>query len=150
MKSIYDIENLGEIVHRIEQIKKDDIPLWGKMNSAQMFEHCARTLDLAIGKTGKKPRLLIGYILGPIFKSQYYNDKPWRKNSPTSPDFTVVDLPEFERSKQRLLNNVKEFSLGGPDKCTRNPSPFYGNLTPQQHGWGQYKHIDHHLQQFGV
>ncbi len=150
MKTLYDIENLGEIISRIERINPDTQALWGKMNAAQMLEHCARALDFATGKTGKKPRMIIGYILGGLFKPMYYNDKPWARSTKTAPMYVVADTPHFEKSKQRLINLAKEFGLGGPQKCTPHPSPFFGHLTPEQHGLGQYKHLDHHLKQFGL
>jgi hypothetical protein len=148
MKSLYHPETLKEVLTRIDNLKVDSSANWGKMNSSQMMEHCARTLEFATGKT-KEPRLLIGYLLGGFFKTQYYNEKPWRQNSPTSKSFTVVDQPQFEASKLRLINLIKEFSNGGPEKCTTHPSPFFGKLTPEQIGMGTYKHLDHHLLQFG-
>ncbi|OYU96311.1 MAG: hypothetical protein CFE21_07895 [Bacteroidetes bacterium B1(2017)] len=149
MKSLYDIETLAEVLDRVSQIKADTTPIWGKMNAAQMMEHCARALDFVTGKT-KPPRTLLGYILGSFIKTQYFNDTPWRKNSPTSKQYLVVDDRSFLRGKDRLERLLKEFSLGGMANCTTHPSPFFGKLTAQQHGLGQYKHIDHHLKQFGV
>lgn len=149
MKSLYEKQSLQEINSRIEKLTPETKQLWGKMNVAQMMEHCARALDFSTGKN-KPPRMFLGYILGPIFKTQYYNDKPWSKNSPTAPNYLVTDQQNFDQTKSRLLNLIKEFSEGGEAKCTTHPSPFFGSLTPAQHGMGQYKHIDHHLQQFGV
>ncbi len=149
MKTLYDNSSLQEMKNRIEKLTPEMTPTWGKMNPAQMMEHCSRALDFSTGKDNP-PRLFIGYILGPIFKSQYYNDKPWSKNSPTAPNYIVTDQQDFDKTKNRLLGLIKEFSDGGESKCTTHPSPFFGKLTPQQHGLGQYKHLDHHLQQFGV
>ena len=149
MKSIYEKTNLQEINSRIEKLTPETKPIWGKMNPAQMMEHCARALDFSTGKS-KPPRMFIGYILGSMLKPQYYNDKPWQRNSPTAPNYLVANPQDFEKSKSRLLAILKEFSEGGEAKCTTHPSPFFGKLTPEQHGLGQYKHIDHHLQQFGV
>ena len=149
MKSIYEKSVLQEVIARVEKLKVETKPVWGKMNPAQMMEHCSLIFDYATGKN-KPPRMFIGYILGPIFKKQYYNDEPMRKNSPTATNYIVSTQQDFEKAKSRLLNLVKEFSEGGEAKCTTHPSPFFGNLTAEQHGMGQYKHLDHHLQQFGV
>ncbi len=149
MKSLYDIETLAEVLDRINQLRPDSTAEWGKMNAAQTMEHCALALDFATGKT-KEPRMLLGYILGPLFKSLYYNDTPYKKNLATAKSLLVSDPIEFEKAKNRLINLVKEFSMGGPGKCTTHPSSFYGHLSPAQHGFGQYKHLDHHLQQFAV
>jgi hypothetical protein len=149
MKSLYNPEVLKEITDRIENLAPASPQNWGKMNVSQMMEHCSRALDFSTGKVNP-PRLFIGYILGPLFKPMFYNDKPWARNTQTAPDYIVKDQPDFEAAKKRMLELMKEFSEGGEAKATRHPSPFFGKLTPEQHGLGQYKHIDHHLQQFGV
>jgi hypothetical protein len=149
MKSLYTIQSLSEILSRIDKLTPTTTPIWGKMNVAQMMEHCARALDQATGKM-KEPRLLIGYLLGSFMKSMYYSDKPWPRNTKTAPSYLVTEQPEFEQAKKRLRELVTEFSEGGPAKATTHPSPFFGHLTPEQHGLGQYKHLDHHLAQFGV
>jgi hypothetical protein len=149
MKSLYDQEILKEMMNRVEKLTPSTTANWGKMNVAQMMEHCSRALEFSAGKT-KPSRLFIGYILGPLFKSMYYNDKPWGRSTQTAPNYMVTDHPEFEATKKRLTGLMKEFSEGGESKCTRHPSPFFGKLTPEQHGLGQYKHLDHHFQQFGI
>ena len=149
MKSLYEKSVLQEVMSRIEKLSADQKPVWGKMNAAQMMEHCSLILDFATGRN-KPKRMFLGYILGPIIKNQYYNDEPLMKNSPTAKDFIVADQQDFEKAKNRLVNLVKEFSEGGEAKCTTHPSAFFGKLTPAQHGMGVYKHTDHHLQQFGV
>lgn len=149
MKSLFDKKTLEETISRVEKLTPDMAAQWGKMNVSQMMEHCSRALDFSTGKVNP-PRLFIGYILGPLFKPMFYNDKPWARSTQTAPDYIVKDQPDFETTKKRLLALMKEFSEGGEAKATRHPSPFFGKLTPEQHGLGQYKHINHHLQQFGV
>lgn len=149
MKSLYDIETLAEVIDRIQQIKPDAKAKWGKMNAAQMLEHCAKTFDYGTGKI-HEPRSILGYLIGWMFKSLYYNDKPYSQNSPTAKMYLVSTETDFEKAKNRLMPLIVEFSKGGPSKCTTHPSSFFGKLSPEQHGKGLYKHLDHHLQQFGV
>lgn len=149
MKSLYSPQTLQEIESRIGKLTAESKPVWGKMNSAQMLEHCARGLDLATGRANP-PRALIGRLIGSFMKKKFYNDSPWAKNIPTDPSFLVSEFQEFEQAKNRLLTLAKEFSEGGETKCSRHPNPFFGKLTPAQQGLGQYKHLNHHLEQFGV
>lgn len=149
MNTIYDKANLTAVLERINKLTPETAPQWGKMNVSQMMEHCSRALDYATGKD-KPKRLLIGRFFGSFIKKQYYNDKPWDRNLPTAPKFVVTDLPAFAETKQRLTSLVKEFGEGGEAKCTTHPSAFFGYFTPAQHGMGVYKHLDHHLTQFGV
>jgi transposase InsO family protein len=45
---------------------------------------------------------------------------------------------------------VDRFAAGGPTVCTNNPHSFFGTMTPEQWSILMYKHLDHHLRQFGV
>lgn len=149
MKSLFDKDTLHETLRRIESLTPATQAVWGKMNVSQMMEHCSRALDYATGKD-KPKRMLLGYLIGGFLKKEYYNDRPVGKNLPTAPKFVVTDTPDFEVTKQRFTGLVKAFGEGGEAKCTRHPSAFFGHFTPEQHGIGAYKHIDHHLTQFGV
>jgi len=85
-----------------------------------------------------------------MLKKSFYNDKPVPKNSPTHKDFIIATTSEFEKAKQELIDHLIAFQEGGMDKCTTAPHAFFGNVTKEQWGLGMYKHLDHHLQQFGV
>ena len=149
MESIYERAALDEIVKRIESLNAGSKHLWGKMGAAQMLAHCSVALEVAAGKRTVR-RLLIGRLIGAFFKKRYYDDSEFTRNSPTHPAFVVADEREFAQEKQRLLQLAREFSEGGEAKCTTEPHSFFGKLTPAEWGIGTYKHLDHHLRQFGV
>jgi hypothetical protein len=145
MKTLYEESVRKDTISRINRITPDTNPGWGEMDASQMMEHSSRTFAFATGKT-KPARTILGYMMGPF----YYNDKLFGQNSPTADSFKVNGVYEFDATKKRLIQLVTELQLGGPLKATTHPSPFYGRLSPEQHGYGQFKHIDHHLKQFGV
>lgn len=149
MKSLFNTIDTAAILKRIEQLPENASAKWGKMNSGQMLAHCSETMLVAKGDR-KIPRLLIGYILGPLFKSDYVSEKAMRKNDPTHPSFIVNPKGTFDEEKKRLMDLVQRFSEGGEEKCTRNPHAFFGKMTPYQWGTTMHKHLDHHLTQFGV
>jgi transposase InsO family protein len=62
----------------------------------------------------------------------------------------IADSRDFFREQEQLKLKVLQFHEGGEAKCTRHPHPFFGALTPQEWARGSYKHLDHHLRQFGV
>jgi hypothetical protein len=149
MKSMFEGAALDDVVRRIDSLNAGSQHLWGKMGVAQMLAHCSVTLEVATGKRTAR-RLLIGRLIGPFFKKRYYDDSEFTRNSPTHPSFVVADEREFAQEKQRLLQHAREFSEGGEAKCTTEPHSFFGKLTPAEWGIGTYKHLDHHLRQFGV
>ena len=149
MKSMFESATLDDVVRRINSLNAGSQHLWGKMGVAQMMAHCSVALEVATGRRIAR-RVLIGRILGPMFKKRYYDDSEFSKNSPTHPTFVITDERDFAAEKQRLLGLAREFSEGGEAKCTREPHSFFGNLTPREWGIGTYKHLDHHLRQFGA
>jgi hypothetical protein len=149
MKNLFNPADTKELLDRIEQLTPETQHRWGKMDVAQMMAHCSILLRIARG-IDKPKRRWLGILLGPLVKQSFFGDRPFPKNSPTDRSFIVVDNKRFEEEKQTLISHIQAFSTGGPDACTTHPNPFFGHLTPDEWARGQYKHIDHHLQQFGV
>ncbi len=149
MQSIFEPATLEEVKQRINKLQPASQRQWGKMDAAQMMAHCSVSLEVAAGKKFP-PRMFIGRILGPFLKSVFSNEKPLEKNTPTEKSYIVADLHDFEKEKAGLTDLVIQFSVGGEAKCTAHPHSFFGKLTPAEWGTGMYKHLDHHLRQFGV
>jgi hypothetical protein len=149
MKSLFDPTAYAEISQRLDKLHPETQRQWGKMDVAQMMAHCVETLEVATGNK-KLKRMPIGYALGWLVKKSYVSEKPFGKSTPTAPSFMVADAREFEHEKSRLKKILKQFHDGGEASATKHPHAFFGTLTPKQWGETQYKHLDHHLRQFGV
>ncbi len=148
MKSIFEPEAKTEILQRLEKLGPESTGLWGKMKVAQMLAHCANAMGLAMGKF--KPRRQFMGILGWLFRSSYSNERNFPKNVKTIKGGDVVDERNFELEKQRLIAAIEEMHHGGEKICTDHPHPIMGKFSPVEWGKGMYKHLDHHLRQFGV
>ena len=149
MKDLLDKQAYDELIDRINKLQPDSQRLWGKMDVAQMLAHCSAAMEVAVGNKFP-PRIFIGRILAPFFKKAFFGPQPFKKNSPTDKSFLVIDRRNFEKEKARLLSLLHQFHAGGEEKVTRHPHSFFGKLTPKQWSIGMYKHMDHHLKQFGV
>lgn len=149
MKNLFQPETFDEAISRIDKLQPNSPRQWGKMDAAQMMAHVSATLDMASGKLNL-PRVFIGRLLGPLVKPLFTNEKPFSRNSPTDQKLKVADPRDFVREQNQLKLKVQEFHQGGEAQCTRHPHPFFGSLSPQDWGRGMYKHLDHHLRQFGV
>ena len=149
MKNLFERETVDEVVSRIEKLQPSSPRQWGKMDAAQMLAHCSATMDMASGRVNL-PRVLIGRLIGGFMKPIYTNEKPFWKNAPTDKKLVIADSRDFFREQERLKTKVRQFHEGGEAKCTRHPHPFFGALTPQEWARGSYKHLDHHLRQFGA
>jgi len=149
MKSIFEPETKSEVIDRIEKLGPENKALWGKMNVSQMMAHCANALDLAMGNI-KPKRQFIGKLLGWLFKRSYTSEKPFAKNVPTIKGGEVVEEKKFEDEKYRLLERLEFIHSKGYSICTDHPHPILGKFSPEEWGKGMYKHLDHHLRQFGA
>jgi hypothetical protein len=149
MKNLFQPEAVDEVISRVDTLQPATQRLWGKMDVAQMMAHCSAALEMAAGQLNL-PRMFIGRLIGPFIKPIYSNDKPFSQNNPTDPQLVVSDQRDFLREREQLKVKVRQFHEGGEAKCTRHPHPFFGSLTPQEWGRGMYKHLDHHLRQFGA
>jgi uncharacterized protein DUF1569 len=150
MKNLFEATTVSEVKERMALLQVDSARRWGKMNAAQTMEHCARGMELALGDR-RPPRLLIRRILGPIIKPKaFVESEPMRRNSPTVPGLAVTDERDLEKERERLCGLIDRFAAAGPKGCTSHPHSFFGRLTPDEWSAWMYKHLDHHLQQFGV
>lgn len=149
MKLLFDEKESAKIICRINKLTPDSRPNWGKMSVAQMLAHCQVPLDVAMGKHTLK-RSIAGFLFGRLAKKSVVSDKPFKRNLPTAPSFIVREERNFELEKTKLVELVQQFSRGGEAGLTKDPHPFFGALTPDEWNKSQWKHLDHHLQQFGV
>ena len=149
MQTIFEIQYSDEIVKRIENLSAQTQPKWGKMDVAQMLAHCSSFQNIAMGNS-VPPRGLLGILVGRFAKPIFYNDKALPHNMSTIPTIIISDKRDFELEKENLKQLIQTFQHSGPETIARIPHPFFGKLTSDQWGKGIYKHLDHHLRQFGV
>ncbi len=76
----------------------------------------------------------------------------WPKGVPTLPeaDQMKAGTPpvEFDADRTRLVELIHEFG-SWPDARARPPHPFFGPMSRAEWGRWAYRHLDHHLRQFG-
>jgi transposase InsO family protein len=149
MKNLFESATAEEVRERMAHLSPDSARLWGKMNPAQALAHCCAPLEVALGLR-PQPRSLIGRLFGRLAKSSILSEKPIARNMPTDKSFVVKDDRDFEAERQRLKELIDRFAMGGPAGCTKHPHSFFGPLTPVEWAELNYKHLDHHLKQFGV
>lgn len=149
MNTIFDPATRDELFERLGRLTPDAERHWGKMSPSQMMEHTARALDMA---TGRKPmkQMFLGKLLSWAVKPGFLGEKPMPRNAPTGPTLRITDDPDFEATRERLKDLIAEFHTLGESGTDGNIHGFFGPLTGKQWGETQYKHVDHHLRQFGL
>jgi hypothetical protein len=149
MNNLFQEAAVEEVISRLDKLQPNSQRQWGKMDVAQMLAHCNAAMDMALGCLNL-PRILIGRVLGPLVRPQFTNDRPFSRNAPTDKKLKISDPRDFLREQEQLKQRVRQFQAGGEAQCTKHPHPFFGALTAHEWATGMYKHLDHHLRQFGV
>ena len=149
MENIFDKEQNLKLQERLQKLNPESKPLWGKMNVCQMVKHCQKPLEVAEGKI-KLKKSLLGLLFGKIAKKNFLKPGELRKNMPTVPSFKIQETPDFDSEWLSLVSIVKSFGEKGPEVIAEKEHPFFGELTDEEWGALQYKHLDHHLKQFDV
>jgi len=148
-KSLFDPDVFQDTVTRIETLQASASRQWGKMTASQVLEHSARALEMAVGK-GPQKQAWLGKLIGWAVLKRIVGEQPLSKNSPTDPLLIVHDEPQFTAAKHRLLGLMREFQAQGEAGCDGHVHSFFGGMSGPEWGVLQYKHLDHHLRQFGA
>lgn len=149
MHTLFDPADRQSLMGRLGGLQPGAARQWGKMGVAQMLAHCSIAMEVATGETPRK-QALIGKIFAPFVRSSLLGEKPFSRNSPTDPTFIVTDEKNFDAERQRLTRLVNTFCESGPEKASAQTHSFLGRLRGEEWGVMMYKHIDHHLRQFGA
>ena len=150
MRNIFDQDNTEELKSRIGQLTPETKGLWGTMEVSQMLAHCCVTYEMAYEDKHKRPSPVLRFFLKLLIKNGVVGEKPYPKNSRTAPGFIITDKKDFEVEKKRLLDYVDYTFQLGADHFEGLESFSFGPITSKEWSNLFYKHLDHHLRQFGV
>lgn len=150
MKTIFDPHTIDKLKHRIEQLHENSLPQWGKMNVYQMLVHCVLNEEMIQGKRTYK-HSFVGKVFGKMtLKGILKNEAPLKKNQPTHKDFIITRQGDFQQPRQQWLYLIDAYKQLPRRNFDDFKHPFFGTMNYEQIGQYEYKHIDHHLRQFGV
>lgn len=150
MKSVFDQTDVAELIGRIDALTPESKGIWGKMSVAQMLAHCNVTYEMVYENIHPKPSAVLGFILKMFVKKGVVNEKPYSKNSSTAPQFIIKETKNFVIEKERLTSYIKKTQQMGEAHFDGKESHSFGKLNKQEWNNMFYKHLDHHLSQFGV
>jgi len=149
MKSIFNKADNDSMIARINALTVQSKPLWGKMSVDQMFEHCSAGIDAAFGLTPMKINFVMR-LLGNMLKKKVFYGGEMGKNSPTAKELIITGQYDFETSKRNLIERFSRFAYEGKECITNMNHPFWGKMTYEDWDALMWKHLHHHLLQFGV
>ena len=147
MKSLWNEADRQSILARIDRVTDATPRQWGKMTADRMVAHLAASMKMANGDLPvQSKRLPIRYF--PLKQLIIYL-LPFPKGSPTAPELLMAPEAPVAVVKPELKQAIERFATRA-GSTTWPEHPAFGNLTKQAWGVLTYRHVDHHLRQFGV
>ena len=150
IKNIFDKPVVDEVINRINNLTTDSKPHWGKMSVSQMLAHCCVTYEFIYENKHPVPGTFKKILLKLFVKNTVVSDKPYKRNNPTAPEFLIRDNKNFETEKKRLIDFIERTYMLGAAHFENKESRSFGKLSLNEWNNMFYKHLDHHLGQFGV
>jgi hypothetical protein len=138
------------LISRFFTLMPDTQRRWGTMTAGQMLVHCADQLRVS---RGEKPvtSLRVPGLLKPLLKWYFVTRlKEFKPNMKTMYELDakggMTPPTSFATDHATLIGLLAptQYSRTGVDH------PLFGHLSAQEFGEISWKHLDHHLRQFGV
>jgi hypothetical protein len=146
--TLFDGATREGLLRRMETVQPDRRPLWGKMNAGQMLAHVSAALAMATGelKTESKKSPLAN----PLGRWLVIYVMKWPQGTPTAPELLAVQPTEWTVDLARFRELLERAGTHAPEDGEWPRHPAFGRMTGKQWGDLGYRHLDHHLRQFGA
>jgi len=135
---------------RVQELAANARPQWGKMSPAEMFAHVRRGIEISLGEVEVEDRSTP--VLRHFLRLLFFHILPWPKGKIKAPGiFFPKEQAEVEEERSKLLSALDRFV----EKSKEHPnqigvSPWLGPLKLRSWTRIHGKHMNHHLEQFGV
>lgn len=157
MKSLIRRADYDEIFGRLHRLHSDSPRQWGRMSAPQMVCHLTDAFRNLLGErpiaSRSEPPTLFGRTI--MKWVALYAPVHWprgRLKTPPEADQELGGTPpsgDFAADVSALEVAATRFLAAG-ERGPRKPHYLFGPLTEQEWGQWAYRHMDHHLRQFGL
>ena len=147
MKSIWQDQSRCELNDRVGRLAWDCRAQWGKFTAPKMVCHLAESLKMAMGDLNVAPKS--SPIRYPPLKQLIVYLAPFPKGVPTAPELLARDPREWANDVADVQSLL---ARAGSARTTDSwpEHPVFGKLSTRAWGVLIYRHMDHHLRQFGA
>ena len=151
-RTLADTDCRAAMLERVKALRPDSARRWGRMTAHQMVCHLADCNRVALGEVvvtappTRLPRAIVKWV-------SLYTPLPWPAGLPTNPELDqevggtrpsdfARDVAALEATVERLM------SRAGRGDWPSHPD--FGEMSEGDWLRWAYRHMDHHLRQFGV
>lgn len=147
MKTIWRDEDRRELSDRVGRMTSERRAEWGTFTAPKMICHLADSLKMAMGDLAVASKHLP--IRYPPLKQLIIYAAPFPKSSPTAPELLARQPREWASDVDDLQALL---ARAGSARTTDTwpDHPAFGKLSTRAWGVLIFRHMDHHLKQFGA
>jgi hypothetical protein len=146
--TLFDTRERATILDRMARITPDRRPVWGRFTAPEMICHLTCALRQSLEELEAGPPA--GPFRHPPLNWLIIHVIPWPKGKAKSPPEFLTGRPTtWDADLATLRTLITRFAERGPDAAWP-PSKVFGRISGRSWGALHYKHLDHHLRQFGV
>lgn len=147
MQTLWNADDRTALLNRFDGLSPNATPRWGTMNAPRMVTHVTDALRAGLGELAVSPKrsplgrwplntLVIYYL-------------PWPKGAPTAPELLARAPVAWSDELHTLRSAVDRFAARDPRGAWAVHAAF-GAIDGDAWGRLMYRHLDHHLRQFGA
>ena len=149
MKTLWNPNSRAALMARINLLTPETRPLWGRMNSHEMVVHVTQGMRMGLGELETRPRKTV-FRYWPL-KHLFVYWIAFPKSAPAPREVVTrgKDLAEWNSAVTELHGTFDRFASRAHDDQWP-VHPVFGTLSGKAWGALGWRHLDHHLRQFGV
>lgn len=147
MQSLWNESDRATLLQRFRTLPSGTPARWGRLTAPRMVSHVTDALRAGIGE------LRVADVPGPLkvwpLNALVIYYLPWPKGAPTAPELIQRTPENWESELDGLAAAVERFAARPIDGPWPRHAAF-GAITGKDWGRLMFRHLDHHLRQFGA
>lgn len=136
----------AQLLNRLRGVRPDAKPEWGSLDAPRMLCHVADQMRVALGDVPAKP--VHSFLTRTLVKFMVVDTglKPPQGKIQTAPEMLMSQPKSWNTDLAACVELAERVGRGSAHAV----HPTFGPLSPEEWGRLCWKHLNHHLVQFGV
>lgn len=149
LRTVHSPRHLDVLLDRLARLRPDSQRRWGRMTPHQAVCHLSDAMRVTLGDRTPQ-RHPIGLVRRAVAAVAFTLPLRWPHGVRTARELDQqregTPPVDFERDRAELAALVRRIASAD----TLADHPFWGPMSPAMTGRYTWRHMDHHLRQFGV
>lgn len=153
MRTIADDRTLNSLVERLRLLRQDTTRRWGTLTAGEMLCHLGDTLESVLGKRvapgpapSGVPRPFLKWL---VLYAPLPHPRGAKTRAGVNPRIDGTRPGDIERDRERAIAGLRSLAVAAPATLAAHHFMFGPMSARDWYRWA-YRHVSHHLRQFGL